>query len=329
MERLVVIVINWNGIDDTVACIKSLSKQVQPVDIVVVDNGSTDDSVSVLEKTKNITLIKQDNLGIAGGMNTGAKYALENGYKYFALLNNDTLVDKYWSKKLVEKAVGGNVGVVTSLMLDITGDKIDTTGEQYSIWGLSFPRGRDRKVETAPESGFVFAATGGASLYKTEVIRDIGLFDEDISAYYEDTDMCFRAQLAGWKVVYAKDAVVYHKRGESSKKIPGFTVYQTFKNLPLVYIKNVPRGLLFKIGIRFYFAYLMIYLNAIKNGSGVPATKGLLKGFLLGFKKLGERYRIQSTKKVTSKYIAGMLWDDLPPDQSGLRKLRKLFTGKN
>ncbi|WP_332873944.1 glycosyltransferase family 2 protein [Candidatus Minimicrobia vallesae] len=67
------------------------------------------------------------------------------------------------------------------------------------------------------------------------------MFDEDFFMYYEDVDLSFRAQLAGWKVRFTPKAIAYHKVGASSKKVPGLAVYNTFKNLPLVFIKNIPR----------------------------------------------------------------------------------------
>jgi len=90
----------------------------------------------------------------------------------------------------------------------------------------------------------------------------------------------------------------------------------------------MPRGLLFPVGVRFYFAYWLILLNAIAKGNGVPALKGAGMSFVLGFKKLGERGQIQKNRRVTTEYIKSILWNDLPPDQTGVRKLRKLFTGK-
>jgi len=330
-SKLAVVILNWNGIKDTEKCIDSLLGQSVDVDIIVVDNGSKDNSVEIIERRygEKVTILKQaKNLGVAGGMNVGAKYALNNNYRYFALLNNDAVADKDWAEGLINETKNAQVGIATSLLLNATGEKIDTTGEQYSIWGLPFPRGRNQKTEKAPASELVFGATGGASLYKTEVISDIGLFDEDLSAYYEDTDMCFRAQMAGWKIAYTNKAIAYHKQGESSKKIPGFTIYQNFKNLPLVLLKNVPISLLIQVGIRFYFAYALMFFNAIAKGRGKFAIKGAFMSFILGFKKLGERWGIQKRKRVSTKYIKSMLWKDLPPDQTGLRKLRKFFTGK-
>lgn len=337
MLKTAVIVLNWNGIEDTIACLDSLNLQShENYSIIVVDNGSVDDSVDRLTEyistysSRKLHLIcNQTNLGFAGGANTGIKYALENDFKAIALINNDAVADKNWLSQLTAVLEDNHIGISTGLLLHEDGKTIDSTGEQYSKWGLPFPRNRSDKRLSAHISGLTFGATGGASVYRADLFRDIGLFDEDFFAYYEDVDTSFRAQLAGWKVYYSSDAVAYHKQGATSSKIPGFTVYQTFKNLPLLYLKNVPRGLLLTVGVRFYFAYALMYVNTFTHGTAWPATKGVFQSFLLGIKKLFvERRVIQKNKRVSTDYIRSILWDDLPPDQTGIRKVRKIFTGK-
>jgi len=336
MNRVAIVVLNWNGITDTLVCLNSLLEQTyKDFRIIVVDNGSKDNSKELLDKYQASHADMVDviynpvNFGFAGGVNTGIEWALNEDYEYVALFNNDATADKDWLKSLVSAAANKKVGISTGLLLHEDGKTIDSTGDWVSKWGVAFPRNRGDSADKAPEGGEVFSATGGASLYKTALFKDIGLFDEDFFAYYEDSDISFRAQLAGWKVVYTPKAVAYHKQGASSKKVPGFTVYQAFKNSPLLFIKNVPRGLLLSVGSRFYLAYFLILVNAIAKGNGKPALKGALKSFILGFKKLGERHNIQKNKRVSSDYIKSILWDDLPPDQTGIRKFRKIFTGKN
>jgi len=335
MNRVAIVVLNWNGVKDTLDCLDSLQAQsYENFTIAVIDNGSTDNSYKLLSEyqtkhSANVEVIHNPkNFGFAGGVNTGIEWALNGDYEYIALFNNDANADKDWLKHLINAMQPKEIGISTGLLLHGDGKTIDSTGDWYSTWGLPFPRNRNDKTDKAPSGELVFSASGGASLYKTEMLREIGLFDEDFFAYYEDTDVSFRAQLAGWKVAYTNKAIAYHKQGETSKKMPGFTVYQTFKNLPLLFIKNVPRGLLLSIGIRFYFAYTLMFFNAIVKGSGKPAIKGAWMGFILGFKKLGERREIQSSKQATTKYIKTMLWPDLPPDQTGIRKLRKFFIRK-
>lgn len=334
MDRLSVVILNWNGIVDTLACVKSLQNQsIKDLKIVIVDNGSMDNSVKILKKyvsiNNNIELIlNKNNLGFAGGVNTGIKWSIKNNFKYVALLNNDAIADKYWLEKLYESIKLNGVGISTGALLDSTGDYIDSTGDWYSIWGLAFPRGRNKLATNLPAAGFVFGATGGASLYKVAMLEEIGLFDEDFFAYYEDVDVSFRAQLRGWKVHFNPNAKAYHKRGESSKKIPGFNIYQTFKNLPLLFIKNVTLSLILPIGIRFITAYNLMFLNAIRRGQGLYALRGWLKSLYLMLKKLPERHRIQKSRKASNEYLSSIIYNDLPPDQSGLIKLRTFFIKK-
>lgn len=335
MNRVAIVVLNWNGIDDTLVCLDSLLAQsYKHFHVVVVDNGSVDNSKDVLNgyQTKHADKIEviynPRNFGFAGGVNTGIEWALNQEYEYIALFNNDAVADREWLQQLVTIAGPKEVGISTGLLLRENGKTIDSSGDWLSNWGLAFPRNRGDKVAKSPEQGLIFGATGGASLYKTALFKDIGFFDEDFFAYYEDADISFRAQLAGWKVAYTPDAIAYHKQGATSKKIPGFTTYQTFKNLPLLFLKDVPGKLLCSVGVRFYFAYWLILLNAIAKGNGIPAIKGAWMSFVLGFKKLGERRLIQKNKRVSVKYIKSILWNDLPPDQTGVRKLRKFFTGR-
>lgn len=335
MSRVAVVILNWNGIDDTLECLDSLLRQTYTdFKLVVVDNGSTDNSKELLDQyqknhsDKVEVIYNKTNLGFAGGVNVGINHALKNDFEYIALFNNDATADKNWLKSLVDEIENDNIGICTGLLLHGDGKTIDSTGDWYTTWGLPFPRNRNDKTDQAPAGGLVFSASGGSSLYESSVLRDIGLFDVDFFAYYEDTDISFRAQLAGYKIAYTPNAIAYHKQGATSKKLPGFAVYQTFKNLPLLFVKNVPARLLVPIGIKFYFAYWLMFFNAVFKGNSKSAIKGLWMSFILGFKKLGERHKIQKNKKVGTGYIKEILWKDLPPDQTGLRKMRKMFTGK-
>lgn len=332
MTSVLIVVLNWNGINDTEECVNSLLAQTyQNYKILIVDNASSDDSLPRLEKLEQtnpdkISILKNaQNLGFAGGVNSGIRYAIKENFDAVALFNNDATADPKWLENL-EKNLTPETSIVTGLLLHADGKTIDSTGDFYSSWGIGFPRNRGNKTSEAPESGPVFSASGGASLYKINTLKQIGLFDETFFAYYEDTDISFRAQLAGHKIFYTKDAVAYHKQGATSSKIPGFTVYQTFKNLPLLFWKNVPTKLLLKVGARFALLYTLIFLNAVKKGSGWPAFKGVLASiYYFWTSALWKRLKIQRNKKVSAKYIWSILYHDLPPEQTGMRVFRDRF----
>lgn len=335
MLNVLIVVLNWNGIDDTEACLVSLLAQdYNNYKIAIVDNNSSDDSVErlkALEQSHGNSLVciyNEDNRGFAGGVNTGIRYALENDFDAVALFNNDALAEQRWLSPLVAE-MNDEVSVVTGLLLHADGKTIDSTGDMYSTWGMPGPRKRDAPAKEAPESSYVFSASGGASLYKTSLFREIGLFDESFFMYYEDVDLSFRAQLAGHKVYYTNKAVAYHKQGASSGKVRGLTVYHTFKNIPLVFWKDVPTKLLIPVGARFALLYALIFANALKRGNGWYALKGWLASiWLFWTSALWQRFTIQRNKKVSADYISSIMLHDIPPEQTGMRRFRKIFTGK-
>lgn len=330
MDSVLIVILNWNGLDDTEKCLKSLKKQTYSnFKIALVDNGSiepgTDDRLNKIQRTYGdliYILRNQKNLGFDGGVNTGIRFALEKKFDYIALLNNDAVAAPDWLSILVKTSNQKGSHLTTGLLLHEDGKTIDSTADLYTTWGLPFPRLRNEPTCKAPPAGFVFGVSGGASLYKTSLFESIGLFDETFFAYYEDVDISFRALLAGFTSYYEPTAVAYHKQGATSSKIPGFAVMQTMKNLPLLYIKNVPTKMLIPIGFRFLFAYLLIFGNALISRNFFPT----LKGFILGVwyfwtDALPKRFKIQTNKRVSDQTVRALLINDLPPDQTGLRKL--------
>lgn len=335
MYRVAIIVLNWNGLANTKAAIASLLDQTYSrFELFIVDNGSTepgtDKYLAQMAKNQQVTVHKNSkNLGFAAGVNSVATYILEQDYDCIALFNNDAVADINWLKELVQTAKKQDSGITAGLLLHADKQTIDSTGDFYSDWGLPFPRDRDQPTSQASSSGEVFSSSGGAVLYSVAMLRDIGLFDSKFFAYYEDVDLGFRAQLLGYKVYYTKRAKAYHKRGATSNKVPGLAVRQTFKNLPLLYIKNLPGSLLLSVGVKFWFSYALLLGNAIKNGNLIPAMRGLLETlWLIPTHALPQRFKLQTRRQVPVATIKAKLHADLPPDQTGLRKFRNLFKTK-
>ena len=324
MPKTAVVVPNWNGADDLGKCLDSLLAQTHPAHIIVVDNGSTDDSLDLLSKYSEVELIqRKKNYGYTGGVNPGFERAIELGLDYVAPFNNDAVADKDWLKHLV-KALDDSpaTGIVTSKILNQDGSEIDSTGDYYTIWGLPYPRGRGEKdINKYDRETEIFAASGGASLYRVKMLEEIGLLDQAFFAYYEDVDLSFRAQLAGWKVLFEPKAVVYHQIGATSGKIKGFATYQTVKNLPWLFWRNIPGTYLWRVFPRLFVVYNSFYLRAITRGQFVPATKGMVVSIIRFPIILAQRYKIQHNRKVPAKYIWDTMVHDLPPNAKALRKL--------
>lgn len=332
MNRAAVVIPNWNGADSLRACLDALKTQTRRPDrIIVVDNGSIDNSLRLLaDHYPNVHVIKHDtNKGYAGGVNPGLQWAIDNDYAYVAPLNNDAVADTDWLRYLIE-ALEKNpeLGAVACKLLDADGIKIDSTGEWYTHWGLPYPRGRgeaDHGQYDAPDQQEIFAASGGASLYRVATLKQVGLLDEDFFAYYEDADLGFRMQLAGWRVRYVPEARVLHATSTTGRRIKGFFTQMTMKNYPMLLIKNVPRPLLLTVLPRFTLAYLSFFASSAQRGQLKYAFKGFGTYLRLSFKKLRQRRAIQRSATVDADYIRSILHWDLPPSADRWRSVRKKY----
>lgn len=328
-NQTIVVIPNLNGGNELIEAVESLVHQTLPPYIIVVDNASTDNSIKrLLETYPEIEVIfNNTNRGYSGGVNPGFRRAIDLGARYVAPFNDDATADKDWLKHLVtvlDKNPG--VGVVASKVLKADGQHLDSTGDIYTTWGLPYPRGRGAVDEGQYDSQTdIFAASGAASLYRVEALKEVGLLDEDFFAYYEDVDLSFRLQLAGWKVRYEPAARVYHKIGMTSARIKGFTTYQTMKNQPLLLYKNMPSKYLLRVSRRFWLAHWLFFFRAISRGQGWSAFRGDAMATYLLIKKWPERRRIQKSKKVSDEYIWSIIDHDLPPNARALRKLRNLY----
>lgn len=318
MNSVAIVIPNWNGEDLLSKCIDSLllQKSIRP-SIIIVENGSTDSSLKILKGYGDtITVLKQPkNLGFAGGVNVGIQYALDHDFEYIGLLNNDAVADSLWVKNLYDAfQTNAQVGIVTSKILIGDTGKLDSTGDWYTTTGMPFPRGRgELDSGQYDKKKSVFGASGGASLYKASLFKDIGLFDEDFFAYYEDVDISFRAQLRSWKVLFEPNAIVYHALSATSSKMGYFAIKQSAKNFWFLYIKNVPYPLsLIYLPAALYRYARMFAARFIKGGAGA-FFKGFLQALILLPKKFKERRQIQKSKTTDANYIKSILHKGKPP----------------
>jgi GT2 family glycosyltransferase len=321
------IVLNYNGVSDTLRCLGSLEKQTyKNYKILLIDNGSTDDSSKILSRIKQKNLIfqhEQKNSGFTGGVNIGIKYALDHDFDAVALINNDVVLEPNWLEKITEATKKNNSSITTGLLLNKTGEKIDDAGLKFSSWGLADQISTGELPENAPESSFVFGATGAATLYKTELFKQIGFFDKSFFAYSEDTDISWRTQLAGHKVYYEKTAISYHKHSATSKKMPGFQITQVFQNTPLVLLKNIPSPQIYPIFIKFLLLYIAFLFQKVFKGQGSYALKGVKNALKLKKQALKDRKKIQKSRKIDNTYLKSLITKGLPDKQKSRLKLNK------
>jgi len=228
-----IIVLNWNGKQYLETCLSSLLRQKYPdIEIIFVDNGSTDGSVELVRnKYPSVIVIAHDkNLGFAGGVNSGI---IASHGKYIATINNDAEADIEWISRLVQ-VMGADkcIGSCASKMLryydrkiiDSAGVVVYQNGNAYDRGAQEFDAGQyDIQTE-------IFGACAGAALYRREMFDEIGIFDEKYFAYFEDVDLSYRMHLFGWKCIFVPDAIVYHIHSATSQKASPFKIFYLERN---------------------------------------------------------------------------------------------------
>ncbi len=214
-----VIVLAWNGIDYLKPCLNSvLAQDYTNLEVIVVDNGSTDGSAElVAQHCPQVRLIRNDrNLGFASGNNVGLLAATGD---ILVLLNQDTEVRPGWLAALVSTLTDPTIGLVGCKLLYPNGTLQHAGGSLYGSRGESCHLGRhmpdDGRFDQLADSDFVTAA---ALAISRSALTAIGLLDEEFSpAYYEDTDWCYRARAAGFRVVYQPHAVALHHESTTTE----------------------------------------------------------------------------------------------------------------
>ena len=207
-----VVLLSWNNWRDTFSCLHSLeAMDYGNWRALIVDNGSKDDSVQRLrEAFPAVTLIENGrNLGFTGGCNVGMRYALEHAADYIWLLNNDTTVDSSALNRMVDCAEQhSDVGAVGSVVYWMDNPK------QIQAWGggyVNFWIGRSRLYRRPVRDSALGYIFGASIMIRRAVLETIGLLDEGFFTAWEETDFCFRARAAGWRLATATEAVIYHK----------------------------------------------------------------------------------------------------------------------
>lgn len=294
---VIINILNWNQYETTLECLASIREvDYDNFEVVVIDNGSTDDSAKIISQAyRDIHIIRnKENLGCCEGRNVGIRYSLRKRPDYIFLLDNDTIVDKNILKELVKVAESDKrIGLVApmvyyhqdrNMVWVAGGGRIDwIRGRFYDLGMKEIDNGqfREKKVEAVPE---------GFSFVRREVFETAGLIDPDFFYYYESGDWNTRIVKRGWRIVFASEAKIWHKYSFShGNESPQFYYYRT-RNRLLFMWKTAPRICL--IIFFFYFIYdfsyntlLTLYLS--KKPRQIRAALIGILDFLRG--KFGER----------------------------------------
>jgi GT2 family glycosyltransferase len=320
MPKTSIIIPHLNGKQHLDDCLGSLRRQsCTDFEVLLVDNGSTDGTQAyVHEHFPEVKLIELGgNRGFTGACNAGWEAAVG---EIIILLNNDTEVKPNWLHELlVAFEQNPHVGIVASKMLLFDRrDQFHTAGDYYRVDGLPGNRGVWQKdVGQFDQQEPVFSACGGSAAYRRTMLDEIGFLDDDFFFSCEDVDMGWRAQLAGWQVLYVPTAVVYHKLKATGGSVTGSYydgrnfLYLIWKNYPITLLRNHWKDIL--------KAQLRISRDALTAWRG-KAARARLHGQLAGlwgiFKMWPKRRHIQALRRIDDDSLTAVLTpiDDPPAD---------------
>jgi len=310
------VILNWNGKEYLHPCLQSVKGQTYPnIEIILVDNASTDGSIEYIKDLLSDLrlIINYRNIGYGGGNNRGIEEAKG---RYIFVLNSDTEIEKRCLELLWECIeTDQRIGVTTpKILLYDRRDIIDAAGLTIYPDGLSIGRGRLEPQEKYNQREEVFFGSGCASLFRKEMLEEIGLFDEDFFAYAEDTDLGWRARLARWKSYYVPEAVVYHHH---SKKFGTYSPLKAFlveRNRIWVAWKNFPLPILYLWPFYTLWRYFYQGIGALiqRGASGRFGQESssfllifiLMKAYLSGLRGLPailrKRKEVQTKKRMSN-----------------------------
>ena len=317
MPAVNVIIPNLDGESLLPISLGSLRNQTfKQFDVTVVDNGSKDGSLDLLrEQYPEAKVIRLDrNYGFASAVNRGVEASKG---EFISLLNNDMELDSKWLEELHRALVDHpEVGGCGSKVLryrereriNVLGIRLNRNGEVEIIGAGKVDQGQYEEMQ------YVFGVSAGASLYRKKMFEEIGLFDETFFASYEDVDLSFRAQLAGYKALYVPRAVAYHMVGETIKRRRYFPTYLNNRNKILFFWKNMPDEILKKYFSKIFWSKTSLFLKRIFLNFYKVRTYYFLKGTVAAYFRfpylLKERKRIKGTRKVSLDYLESIMDKD-------------------
>jgi GT2 family glycosyltransferase len=321
--RVTVVIPNWNGERFLSTCLTSLREQTfKDFETVVVDNGSTDHSVALVDRSfpQVRVLPLSENRGFSAAVNAGIEASRT---EYVALLNNDTETDPRWLEVLVRAAetypeAGSFASKLVDYedrhLLDGAGDALRRSGLPYRLGHGEPDRGQyDR-------TAFVLSACAAAALYRQSMLDDVGLFDEDFFAYCEDGDLSMRAQLAGYRCLYVPRAVVYHMGSASTGERSPFAVRLGTRNGLCLLVKNLPAPL-----VPSFLPFVVVgQLSRLVVAASTSTLRAHLEGLAGALRllplMLRKRREIQKRRQVPIRYIRQLLKESSRAAGASLRK---------
>ena len=255
MSDIAIVILNWNGSELLKRFLPSVLKNSAQARIYVIDNGSTDNSVEVLQSDfKDVQVIALDkNYGFAGGYNEGLKSVKES---ILCLLNSDVRVEGNWIEPITDLFKNPEIGIIQPKILDEKNPEVfeyaGAAGGFIDFLGYPYCRGRlfshiEKDRGQYDDEIPVFWATGACLFIRNELFKKLKGFDERYFAHQEEIDLCWRAQRIGYQVWYTSKSKVFHLGGSTLSNANPFKTQLNFRNSLLNIVKNSENQLLWLI----------------------------------------------------------------------------------
>ena len=262
MDKVCIVILNYNNFEDTIECVQSLRSAInsEKYKIVIVDNASTNDSVSKLNNVLSPIeiIVSSENRGYAHGNNIGIKYAEQAGYEYICILNNDTIIDADFIETCKNELKNNSqVAFVSPALVEYKDNNLiqSTGGDIFINKGIVTLKNHGaRRGELLPkiESDYI----GGACImFRTSILKSVGYIPENYFLFFEETEWCYKAQKIGYKNICLTDSYIYHKGSVSIKSVSGLQEYLMARNRVVFVRRNIDSR------IRYYCFLVYLFLQ--------------------------------------------------------------------
>jgi len=310
-----VIIANFNGEKFLPTCLNSIFQEKGNYEVIVVDDGSTDESLKYLKAqgSRLKIILNQKNLGAAEARNIGVKNSLG---KYLFFLDNDTKIKKGWFKEVLNFfSTYKKTGLAQAKLLKMGTDRFDYAGDYLGPFGFLIERARSAKDQSQfNKEDRIFALKSAAMLARKDVFKKIGGFDQDYKIFWEDTDIAWRCWLAGYEVRFAPKIVVWHAYGTKKKDAQIYTrnkvVYRGCKNQIITLAKNLGIKkliLILPVNIACWFVLALVFMAKFDLRKGLAILKGIGGNVAELPQTLKKRKLIQSTRKISDQKLFSLV----------------------
>jgi len=303
---------------DLATCLDSVEVQRYPdLDLIIVDNASSDRGIERLpERFPGLRLIRnEENRGFTGAANQGIEASTG---ELILLLNDDTVLEPGALAALVHALVSRPSwgACQAKLLLMDDPERLDTAGSFLTASCFLVHRGAFEPERRFTESDEIFAAKGAALLVRRQALEEVGAFDTDFFAYFEETDLCWRLWLAGWEVGFAADARVLHRLGSTASALPSaFVQFHSFKNRLCTVLKNLgPARLAWMLPYHLALCLALVgwYLLHRQGRVGLAILRAIAWNVARLPRTLRKRRSVQELRRVPDRVLMSLIMRPTP-----------------